>query len=153
MKLLLDTNVLIDYFGQREPYGAVAKQLAIIEAFGDAELWVSAKSYTDVFYVLKKYIDPKRLQEVFAQSLKIFSLCSLEKNDIALACEQQWPDFEDALIDLAAQKVKADYLITRDEGFALAKTPTLTPDQLVLKFKEKGFSYTEILSGYTGERF
>jgi predicted nucleic acid-binding protein len=143
MKLLLDTNVLIDYFGQQEPHGKIARQLAILEMFGDAELWVSVKSYTDVFYVLKKYVASERIQEAFTQSLQTFKLCSLDKNDILFACEQQWLDFEDALIDVAAQKVKADYIVTRDTGFTRAKIPTLTPIQVIALYEERGISYAE----------
>ena len=50
MKLLLDTCVLIDYFGCREPFFEACSSLRIAEWHGEFELWASAKSFTDVFY-------------------------------------------------------------------------------------------------------
>ena len=60
MRILLDTNVLIDLYTQREPEGDTAQKLLIMKEFGDAQLWVSAKSFTDVFYVLSKSYSSKR---------------------------------------------------------------------------------------------
>ena len=54
MKLFLDTNVLIDLYQQRHPFYEDVKKLQVMEEFGDAELWASAKSFTDIFYVLRR---------------------------------------------------------------------------------------------------
>ena len=43
MRLFLDTNVLIDLYQERHPYYEDVKKLQIMEEFGDAELWASAK--------------------------------------------------------------------------------------------------------------
>ena len=51
MKLLIDTNVLLDVFLCREQFVADAKKLFIMKQFRDAELWIAAQSYTDLYYV------------------------------------------------------------------------------------------------------
>ena len=51
MKLLIDTNVLLDIFLCREQFVADAKKLFIMKQFRDAELWIAAQSYTDLNYV------------------------------------------------------------------------------------------------------
>lgn len=63
MRLLLDTSVLIDLFARRRPFFADCERLLTMRAFGDAEPWVSAKSYTDVFHVLKKAFDAATVQK------------------------------------------------------------------------------------------
>ena len=56
------------------------------------------------------------------------SICSLDSADLQLAASRRWRDFEDCLIDVCAEKVKADVLLTRDEvGFAQSKTRVLSP--------------------------
>lgn len=41
---------------------------------------------------------------------------------------RRWADFEDCLVDVCAEKVKADFLLTRDEkGFAQAHVPVMSP--------------------------
>lgn len=143
MKLLLDTNVLIDYFGRREPYFKDWLTLLVMQDFGDVELWVSAKSFADVFYIARKQIGSLRLQQMFSASLQFLRICSIGSLDIEEATTAAWDDFEDCLIDIAAKKVKADFIITRDlSGFSKAHIPALSVRQLIELFeKERGLSY------------
>ena len=78
MRVLLDTNVLIDLYTKRPPEGDVAQKLLIMHEFGDAELWVSAKSFTDVFYVLHKTYSSERIQSAFEESYRWLNICSLD---------------------------------------------------------------------------
>lgn len=144
MRLFLDTNILIDYFGNRGEPGRLALRLALLHVFEDAELWVSSTSFTDAFYVLNKHLPSEKLQQGFLNSLKTFQVCSLERADIVRACERGWPDFEDALIDVSAQKVKADYLVTRDAGFSQAQTAVLTPEEVFEMLQQRGLTYAEL---------
>lgn len=128
MRILLDTNVLIDLYTRRPPDGDIAQKLLIMREFGDAELWVSAKSFTDVFYVLRKTYDSKFIQRAFDESYQWLEICSVDGSDIHLASSRTWGDFEDCLVDVCAEKIKADYLLTRDEGgFANAHTQVVSP--------------------------
>ena len=52
MNLLLDTNVIIDYLGRKEPFFDSAMKIVAAGFFGDATLWMSAGSAKDAFYVL-----------------------------------------------------------------------------------------------------
>lgn len=128
MRILLDTNVLIDLYTQREPEGDTAQKLLIMKEFGDAQLWVSAKSFTDVFYVLSKSYSSKRIQAAFRESLDWLEVCSVDGGDIKLASEREWNDFEDCLVAVCAEKVKAAFILTRDErGFKQCDTPACSP--------------------------
>ena len=143
MRLLLDTNVLIDYFSRREPYLQDWLTLLVIQDFGDVELWASAKSFTDVFYLVKKEAGSARLQQMFLESLGFLHVCSIGPVDIEEAAKAAWDDFEDCLIDVAARKVKASFIITRDSGgFSKAHAPALSPRQFIEWLEaEKGLSY------------
>lgn len=132
MKLFLDTNLLIDYFASRIPYRDFFMKLLAMNEFGDAELWVSAKSFTDVFYVCKKHVPSRALQQAFSNCGDFLRICSIGEQDIMLAANRAWPDFEDCLVAIAAEKVKADYLVTRDlDGFRDSKVPVLSPQGLL----------------------
>lgn len=131
MKLLLDTNVLIDYFARRSPYFESWLVLRVMQAFGDAELWTSSKSFTDVFYVLRKQVGSTELQHAFEESASFLRICSIDGNDILSASKARWPDFGDCLIYQAAMKVKADIIVSRDaDGFERSKIPVLSPCDL-----------------------
>ncbi len=146
MRLLLDTNILLDFYLRRSPFFEELVGLVAAKTFGDIEVWASAKSYTDVFYVAKKAIHPNELQRAFLESFEMIDLCSIEPDDVKLAAQLSWDDFEDCLIFVAAQKVKADAIVTRDvEGFAQSGIPAVRPsDALRLIEETEGFVYEEL---------
>ena len=147
-KLFLDTNVLIDYYARRAPYFDQCISLRVMQAFGDAELWVSAKSFTDVFYVLKRSVGASELQRAFAQSVAaetgFLRVCSITGADIEAAAAAAWPDFEDCLVHQAALKVQASAILTRDAaGFAQATVPVYTPVEFFKRLHAKrGVEYS-----------
>ena len=121
MKLFLDTNVLIDLYQERHPYYEDVKKLQIMEEFGDAELWASAKSFTDIYYIMRKECVGADILRGFDASFEFLRICSIDGEDVKSAVRLEWIDFEDCVIEMAARKVKADFLLTRDAaGFALS---------------------------------
>ncbi|MDO4182014.1 MAG: PIN domain-containing protein [Coriobacteriia bacterium] len=146
MRLLLDTTVLIDYFGQREPFYDDCVKLLVMQAVADAELWSSAKSYTDVFYVLRKTMDAGKVQDLFLNSFDRIKPCTIDSTVLREASLRHWDDFEDCLVAVCAERLKADYLITRDvAGFSQAKTPALSPkDFLAMIERDYGVTYDVI---------
>lgn len=128
MRLLLDTNLLVDYFARREPFFHAWVTLRCAGGFNDVELWASAKSFTDVFYIVSKACPSAAVQAAFLESLSFLHVCSIDGADIATAAQRAWPDFEDCLISVAAEKIGADFILTRDKaGFYLSKIPSSTP--------------------------
>jgi len=130
MRVMLDTNVLIDYFAKREPYYQDAFKLRVMQEFGDAELWVSVQSFSDIAYVLRGDTDSKKLQQAFLSSLSFLHVCSLDQEDLKNACQAAWDDLEDCLIEQCAKKLKAEYILTRDaSGFARSSAIVLRPSE------------------------
>lgn len=128
MKLLLDTCVLIDYFGRREPFFEACNSLRIAEWYGELELWASAKSFADVFYVLSRHVPSADIQRAFFASSSFLHIASIDGNDIMCAAQEGWDDFEDCLVARAARKIDADWIITRDvDGFVRSRIPVMTP--------------------------
>lgn len=146
MKVLLDTNVLVDYFDAREPYYKDAVMLRIMQEFGDVELWTSIQSFADIFYILRKSSHSKSLQESFAASLKFLHVCSLDQTDLEVACSEGWDELEDCLIEQCARKTKAEFLLTRDsKGFTQSLSTVLSPTEFFDYVSEHyGLSYDAI---------
>ena len=128
MKLLIDTNVLLDVFLCREQFVADAKKLFIMKQFRDAELWIAAQSYTDFYYVGAKAHGSARMQEILKEVFPLLNVCSIDGADISNALSERWEDFEDCLIWRTAKKIKADYIVTRNVAdFTRSDIPALTP--------------------------
>ncbi len=146
MNLLLDTNVYIDFLGRKEPFYPAAMRIAAAGYFGDCRLWVAAQSINDAFYVLSRYVDAAQVQQAIGKSFQVIAPVSLALADYEHAVRLNWPDMEDCLVAIAAEKVRADYLITRDAtGFARSMVPAIAPDQWLAIMRDRGVEYDEVL--------
>ena len=124
MRALLDTSIVYDTLCKRPFDEEGLLQLKVMQAFGDVELWVSGKSYTDLFYLMNRELDSDTAQDLLEETLDWVKVCSVDEEDIARALQARWRDFEDSLVNVCAEKVKADYLVTRDiKGFGSTRIP------------------------------
>jgi len=130
MRVLLDTNVLIDYYTRREPHYKDALKLRVMQEFGDVELWASVQSFSDIAYILRNETESKKLQLAFLASLAFLHVCSLDQGDLEKACQAAWGDLEDCLVERCAQKLKAEIILTHDvKGFLQSSSTVLTPSE------------------------
>ena len=74
MKILLDTNALIDLVAVRGPYVNDIKKLCLAAVFGDLQIWASTQSYADAYYVLRKHAPAEEVKHALQQRW-IFSWC------------------------------------------------------------------------------
>ena len=124
MRALLDTNIVYDILCKRPYDESGLLQMKVMHAFEDVELWVSAKSYTDLFYLMRQELDSEVAQELLLETTSWLNVCSIDGDDVREALEACWHDFEDCLVNVCADKIKADYIVTRDaKGFRQSKTP------------------------------
>lgn len=121
-------------------------RIAAAGYFGDCKLWVAAQSINDAFCVLSRYVDAAHVQQAIGKLFQIVAPVSLTLADYEHAVRLNWPDMEDCLIAIAAEKVRADYLITRNaKGFARSMVPALAPDQWLALMSDQGIEYDEVL--------
>ena len=138
MKLFLDTNILIDKLANRQPFVKDVKELCVAKFFGDVELYVSAQSYLDALFVLRKHATQVDLRQRCIDSFEFFEVVDVEKGNLLPALESEWPDVEDYVISKTALDIKADYLITRDvEGFENSQVPATTPKDFIKLLKDE----------------
>lgn len=67
--------------------------------------------------------------------------------DLLDGLSSDWPDLEDFLVARCAQRVKADFVVTRDlKGFEKSEVTAITPTEFVeITQEELGISYEEVL--------
>lgn len=145
MNLLLDTCVVIDYLGRKEPFYAEAERVMAAGFFGDARLWIAGQTINDAFYVLSKYLDPRRVQAALETLLQVVSPVVLSPTDYTNALRLGWDDLEDCLVALCAQSARADYLVTRDakgfsrspKGFSRSLVPVVSPSEWLVLMEQR----------------
>lgn len=143
--LLLDTNVIIDYLGRREPFFADARNVIASGYFGDTRLWMSAQSAKDAYCVLCHYAPSSSVQDALLALYEVVAPVAITEENLRRAARLKWDDYEDCLIALAAEDASADYLVTRDaRGFARSSAPPISPGAwLSLHERETGIVYDE----------
>lgn len=146
MKLLLDTNILIDVVADRMPYAADVRKLCIAAMFGDVQLWVSTQSYADAFYVLRKKASEAEVKAALLATLDIFLPCGTHAADLRGALESDWPDVEDYLIAFSTKHIGAEAMVTRDAEMAhLSPITAMTAGEVLNALEtEHGLVYDDI---------
>jgi predicted nucleic acid-binding protein len=146
MRVLLDTNVLIDFYNKREPFYRDAFKLRVMQEFGDVELWASVQSFSDISFVLRDVADTEKLQQAFLASLSFLRVCSLDQGDLEKVCHASWADLEDCMIEQCSKKIKAEYLLTRDpKGFSKSAATVLNPSEFFTAvFEQYGLTYDSL---------
>ena len=133
MKLLLDTNVILDFLLNREPFGADAKAILDMAASYDNIEYVSSSAITDIFYMLRKDLkDSFITQDKIADLLTVIHVLKVTDDEIATALALRWKDFEDAVQYSVALTNNVDYIISRNaKDFELRDIPVYTPGEFL----------------------
>ncbi len=116
MKVLLDTNIILDIILQRQPFFEPAIEILQLADTKKIEAYITSNSITDIFYVLKKYFKSIEDRKAAVKHiLNMIEIISVTKTDIFKSFELEYSDFEDALQTQCAKKVKANYIVTRNK--------------------------------------
>lgn len=129
MRILVDTNVLLDYILLREPFTQSAQRIIKLcqeEILSGA---IAAQSIPDMFYILRKNIPVEERRRILSCLCDIFHVENIDKNKLQQALlNQDFQDFEDCLQMECAASFRADYIITRNiDDYVASKIPCITP--------------------------
>ena len=135
MKLLIDTNVVLDVLCAREGFVEAASLIWKRCELGLDEGYLSALSILNIVYILRKELTPAKTYQVIEQLMLIFYIVDLRATDLLKAAVEQSKDYEDQLQIVAAQRIKADYIVTRNvRDFQDSPVAAIMPVNLVTKF-------------------
>jgi predicted nucleic acid-binding protein len=138
MKVLIDTNVILDVLMKREPhfeYSAELLRLCGVKITG----FITAGQTTDVFYLLRREGKDAATAKIILRKLTDnIRVIDVTAADVKNALADGMSDYEDALLAHRAKRQKADYIITRNEkDFKQSPVPALSPRAFLL---ESGYS-------------
>ena len=133
MKLLIDTNVVLDILLRREPFFENAAKIAVLSEKGYINCYVSASAVTDIYYIAKKELKSKDLAIALIENLlKTFYIATVSEASIHEALELKWDDFEDCVQYTAGKSIDVDYIVTRNKNdFVKSEIDTLLTDELI----------------------
>ncbi len=134
IKVLIDTNVVLDVLARREPHFLAARAIWAYVEGGEIEGVLAAHSITTIAYLLAKALPHLKVQNALTKLLQVFSIAPVERTIILNALALNWHDFEDAVQMSTAESVSADYLVTRNtkDFVSSATISVLPPDELLV---------------------
>lgn len=114
-KILIDTNILLDYLLEREPFFEDAKRVILTCTEGNTKGCIAAHSISNMFFILRKDYDAKERREVLKNLCTIFDVEGIDKAKLLLGLENEdFSDFEDCLQMECAKSYGAEYIVTRN---------------------------------------
>ena len=128
-KILIDTNVLIDYLLEREPFFEDAKEIILSCAEGNIKGCIAAHSIPNMFFILRKDYNSKERREILSNLCSLFDVEGIDKDKLlAGLSNEDFSDFEDCLQMECAKSYGADYIVTRNvSDYATSEVKAIEP--------------------------
>lgn len=135
MRVLIDTNVVLDLLLNRAPFDNDADAVFRL-AKGYVREFVSASAITDIYYLARKVLkDSEKVLNLLKHFLRFVRIAGVSKREIYAALDSGWDDFEDAVQNAVAESNGFDAIVTRDpDGFSGAVVPVYSPKDFLNKF-------------------
>ena len=135
MKLLIDSNIVLDALMSRDPWAQAAQALIFAVAEEKIKGYITASSSTDIYYILRKHFkDKERAKKELLDLLKLVDVLDVYGADCKKAFELPMSDYEDALLAYCGKRHKMDCIVTRDgKHFAGSPVKVLSPDDVLKK--------------------
>lgn len=132
MKILVDTNIVLDVLLDREPFAEEGTELFDLIETGRVQGFIAATTITNIFYILRKILGRDAAMEAVRRLLLGFELCAVDRQVIEWAVNKDLKDFEDGVQVACAVISSLDAIVTRDTSdFMDASLPVLSVAELI----------------------
>ncbi len=132
MRVLIDTNILLDVLLARAPHAEPAVRILAAVESGVVTGVISATSVTTVAYLATKGGGARRAKGHLRTLLSLCEVAPVTETVLSNALDLGFADFEDAVIHEAARVARCTGIVTRDaQGFKRADLPVYSPNELL----------------------
>ncbi len=131
MRVLIDTNVVLDFLQEREPFVDNAARLFELIDAGEVEGVIAATTITNIYYIVRKAAGAVVAQDAITKIMTDLNICAVDRDVLEEAIRLNFRDFEDAVQYVCGIVHNVDAIITRDaSGFVGAKIPVMLPGEI-----------------------
>lgn len=132
MKVMFDTNILLDVFQKRSPYYHDSALCIDAVLEGKLEGWLPAHAITTFFYLLARYGNTVLARDAVSWLLNRFMISPCDQNLLKNACDSEMEDFEDAVVAWSSKQNDCKYIVTRNtKDFSRSPIQPITPRELI----------------------
>lgn len=138
MRVLFDTDVILDVVLAREPFAQESAQLFKLHEQRKIDAHIAAITPINVFYVTRKLKGPQEAQQAVELLLASLAVCSLDHSVLDQAYKLPFGDYEDAVQNASAVASGLDVIITRDiKDYRNATLPVFSPTDFLIKLESE----------------
>jgi predicted nucleic acid-binding protein len=128
--ILLDTDLILDFFLGRKPFSESAAQVLNLCRLNKITGYITPVIIANTYYLLRKNAPHATVIEKLKHFLTIIEVIEMNKQNVIDALNSPFKDFEDALQNYSAvSHSKVSVILTRNiKDFKNSSLPVLTPD-------------------------
>ncbi len=131
MRVLFDTNIMLDLLLDREPHAESAAFLLSAAERGLLDGLLTATSATTIFYLVGRAAGRSAAHSSLRSLLPLLEVAAVDGPVLQAAIASDFSDFEHAVVHEAALAAGAAGIVTRDRlGFVGARVAIYSPDEL-----------------------
>ena len=132
-KILIDTDVILDFFFDRKPYAEYSAQIIGLCETTKIQGFVTPVTYSNLYYLLRQTARHEKVIENLKQLLSITEVLAMDREVVTNALNSGFKDFEDSLQNFAAIKNgKVDVIITRNlKDYKDSEIGVLSPESYI----------------------
>ena len=136
MNVLIDTNVILDFFINREPFANDAEKLFSLCETQKITGFITPITISNSYYILRKLGTHKKVINNLKQLLSITEILLMNKKVVENALVSDFKDFEDALQYFTASNYKKiGVIVTRNsKDFKHSNIPVMEPNLFLKSF-------------------
>ena len=130
MRVLFDTNVLMDVLLERELFVEESAQVIDQVVRGAVTGLICATTITTIFYLTSRDVGGEEAMRHIQKLMNLYEIAPVTRSVLDAAMTSNSPDFEDAVLAEAAHQAGAQAIITRNlKDFAHSPVRAYTPRQ------------------------
>ena len=140
MRVIIDTNVVIDALTSRKPWNESAEKIFIIAANCIVDMYITASTATDIYYLVRKYLhSTEQAKKVMESLYSLMGILPVTGDECVDALTSSVSDYEDAVVERTAVKAGMEYIITRNvKDYQQGMVRAILPDDFISLIKENG---------------
>lgn len=132
MKVLFDTNIILDVLLDREPFSEHSSYIMSKVESSEINGYLCATTITTIHYLLSKDLDKEISFKSIHSIMALFEIATVNRPVLENALTAQFSDFEDAVLHEAARHAGVEYIITRNvKDFKKSTLPVFTPTEFL----------------------
>ncbi len=126
--IFMDTNVVIDFLANRQPFSLDAARLFNMSVEGRIKIYISAVSYNNIYYVLRQSLTNNATIKLLESLADMTEITDVNDKVIRQSLKTDFKDYEDAIQYYSALTIPTvDFIVTRNtKDFKKSSLPVLT---------------------------